>query len=78
MKPKKRWWETYPKEFWTAEDWAAYHRATGVPPSYQPTGKTLPGPGKLTAGFTLFPAKDPGPKPDPVDGLLDKLGIPPK
>lgn len=35
-RPKRRWWDTQPKEYWTAEDWRAARKATVVPPLPEP------------------------------------------
>ena len=52
----------------------------GRPPKRHPDlaameGKQVLPAGRLTASFSLFPAKEPEPKFDPVDELLGKLGI---
>ena len=32
MRKPRPWWETYPGEYWTAEDWKAARKAGVVPP----------------------------------------------
>jgi hypothetical protein len=79
MKPRKRWWETTPRKYWTSVDWAEARRLGVAPPALpdlDPTSRLL----AEQAG----PKINWGPPADPADArrreadrLLEQLKLRP-
>lgn len=85
MRKPRLWWETHPKELWTAADWRAARKAGVVPPLRKPhidpalklLAEQMPSLATRPGGLYGKPDRS-GERRRAADDVLEKFGVKPR